>query len=177
MRQLVIPLICLFVGAQNLKGQTPEASNQAGSVQQLPLEGAKTQGKSAHLPGLDFYAAVVDRILAGKDESSRVYVWQKKGEPPKPKWYIQAHVAPSFTEDSLFALRELTDESLELVVICPRGGINFWYQLSTPCMTEKPMTVDEVVSRLAFVRFQLSEKQFPAIRNMMAKFREIRFPA
>ena len=99
MRQLVIPLICLFVGAQNLKGQTPEASNQAGSVQQLPLEGANTKGKSAHLPGLDFYAAVVDRILAGKDESSRVYVWQKKGEPPKPKWYVQAHVAPSFTED------------------------------------------------------------------------------
>lgn len=177
MRQLVIPLICLFVGSQNLKGQQPEALNQAGSIQLLPIEGAKTQVKSANLPGLDFYAAVVDRILAGKDESARVYVWQKKGEPPKPKWYVQAHVAPSFTEDSLFALRELTDESLELVVISPRGGINFWYQLSTPCMTEKPLTVDEAAARLAYVRFQLTEKQFPAIRGMMAKFREIRFPA
>lgn len=177
MRQLVIPLIFLLVGPHFLKAQVPEVSNQVGSVQQLPLEGAKTQGKSAHLPGLDFYAAVVDRILAGKDGSTSVHSWQKKGEPPKPKWYVQAHVAPSFTEDSLFVLRELTDESLDLVVICPRGGINFWYQLSTPCMTEKPMTVDEAVTRLAYVRFELSEKQFPAIRSMMAKFREIRFPA
>lgn len=177
MRQLVIPLIFLLVGPHFLKAQAPEVSNQVGSVQQLPLEGAKTQGKSAHLPGLDFYAAVVDRILSGKDEPARVQIWHKNGEPPKPMWYVRAHVAPSFTEDSLFELRQLTDESLELVVICPRGGINFWYQLSTPCMTEKPMTVDEAVTRLAYVRFQLTEKQFPAIRGMMTKFREIRFPA
>lgn len=170
----ILPVLCLTAF---LSAQIPQPSNQTGTVQQIPLEESKSVGKSAHLPGLDFYAAVVNRLLDGADEPNRVWVWQKKGEVPKPKWYIQTHVAPSFSEDSLFSLRELTDETVELVAICPQGGINLWYQLSTPCMTEKPLTVDEAIARLAFVRFQLSEKQFPAIRDMMEKFKGIKFPA
>ena len=44
-------------------------------------------------------------------------------------------------------------------------------------MTEKALTVDEAITRLSFVRFQLNEKQFPGIRRMMANFKGIRFPA
>ena len=126
MLQVVLSVLVCCVCCIEMKAQSPVPSNQAGTVQALPLDGSKGSTKSANLPGLDFYEAVVTRILSGTNEGIRVFSWQKKGDPPKPQWYVQVHVAPSFTEDSLFVLSELTDGSVELVMICPRGGINFW---------------------------------------------------
>lgn len=152
-------------------------SKPVGTAQQLPVEESRLSRKPNAQSVLVFYDSIMDRIIAGADEPDRLWLFQQEGEPPKPRWHVQTHVAPSFTEDILFTLRELTDSTVDLVVVCPRGGMNFWYQLSAPCMTEKFITVEDAVSRLAFARINLTEKQFPAIRGMMAKFKKIKIPA
>lgn len=156
-----------------LSAQAPQPSNQEGEVRQLSEAGK--EGKAANLPGLDFYEAVVRHIqTGGQAGSTEVREWVNPGEPPAVRWYIQTHIAPAFDEDTLFTLRELTNDTAEVVVIVPRGGINLWYQLSTPCMTEKSMTVEEAARKLAYIRFQLSEKEFPAIRHMVNEFKKLK---
>ena len=171
-RLMVIAALCV---SGVLSAQIPQPSNQGGEVRQIGEQGK--EGKVANLPGLSFYDEVIRRIQNGNGTDTQVVTsWRNTHEAPAVNWYIQVHVAPSFEEDTIFTLRELTNGVGEMVLVVPRGGINLWYQLCTPCMTVNPLTVEAALQRLAYVRFQLSEKEFPAIRKMLDGFKGLQAP-
>jgi len=169
-----LPLILTCLASVSLHAQMPAESRQEGIVQSFGVDGQKV--RSAKTPPLVFYEEVIQRLLDGNVPGPpKITGWQRKGDPPALNWNLQVHIAPALTSDeTLLTLQEMTDGTGVMVAVVPRGDINFWYQLSAPCLTEQSLTVSETVNRLAYVRIRLTEKEFPGVRRMINNFKRLK---
>ncbi|BDU71348.1 ankyrin repeat domain-containing protein [Mesoterricola silvestris] len=168
------PIILTCLSCALLNAQAIDSSKQEGIVQ--TMDDGTRPVRSAKLPALSFYGEVIQYLLDGNDAMPpNVVSWQRRGDPPALNWFLQVHIAPALTGDeTLLTLQEMTDGTAAMIVLVPRGGINFWYQMSEPCLTGQTLIVEETAKRLAFVRIRLTEMEFPDVRRMIRDFKELK---
>ena len=149
-------------------------STTQGAVHQ-PDECRNAESYSVASP--EFYQEVIRYVLNHEEVSIVDAVSCDGTDEPAVRWFVQVRVSPAFEPEMLITLREWTDESADMVVVVPWGGLSFSYQLDLLVMKEKPLTAQEAAKGLAYVRIRLTQKELPEIRQLVDGFKQARLPA